>query len=146
MRKIDKVCWILGILFVLGITAQQAWATCTYSAGVDSNTTIASCNTTTEAAPTLATEGKSLSKTTGFSVMATASANMTAGGQLQAYLYNSDAAQWVRSPDLDVTIASAATNQAWSGFVVTVPKGRVDYRPSGIGAVNSSIYIVGQPQ
>ena len=105
-----------------------AHATCTYSALGD----VATCTATTESAPTLATEGRPLDGLKGLTVIATSTGAMTAGGTFQAYLYHPEAG-WVRAPDLDLT-AQALTAQAWAGFAVTVPSGRIDYKPTGTGA------------
>jgi hypothetical protein len=120
-------------------------AVCTYTTQIGSGTTVASCNETTELAPTLVTEGKSLDKVRGVVVMAVrtgASGAMTAGGKLNAWLYSPSAGMWVRTPDLDVT-AAAQTNQAWTAMEVMVPRGRIDYRPSALGAGNTLVYIHG---
>lgn len=143
MRKFDRICWGIAIVFVLAIVGQQALATCTYSTAAGSATTVASCNATTELAPTLATEGKSLAGVTGLRVMAVASGNMTAAGKLAAYLYSADAGRWVRAPSRDLTISAAATNEAWPDISVAVSLGRIDYRPLGAGANNTLIYVTG---
>lgn len=114
-----------------------ASAACTYSTGGD----VATCTSTTESAPTLATEGRPLDGLKGLTVIVTAPGAMTAGGTFQAYLYH-QVAGWVRAPDLDLT-AQALAGQAWPGFVVTVPAGRIDFKPTGTGAQTTTIYMVG---
>lgn len=98
---------------------------------------------TTEAAPTAATDGISLSDLDGLSVEAEAVTAMTAGGRYLAYLYNPTTGNWAPVSDgsLDLT-ASAVTQQSWPGFTVTVPHGRIAWVPSGIG-VASDLYICG---
>lgn len=124
-----------------------ASAACTYSSGTEWSTRIATCTTTTEAAPTLVTEGLSLGGKRGLTVMVESSGTLTAGGTFQAYLWfqgaNSGNGAWVRSPDLDVT-AQALARQSWPGFVVTVPAGRIDYRPAGTGAATTTIHLISQ--
>lgn len=109
-----------------------ASAACTYSGADGASNVIITCTTGTETAPTLATQGLRLEGLAGLTVVATAATAMTAGGQLQAYLYVPAAASWVRAPDLDLTV-QALTGQAFPGFTVSVPFGRIDYRPSGTG-------------
>lgn len=124
-----------------------ASAACTYSSGTEWSTRIATCTTTTEAAPTLVTEGLSLGGKKGMTVVVESSGTMTAGGTFQAYLWTPSAASgagaWVRAPDLDLT-AQALAKQAWPGFVVSVAQGRIDYRPSGTGALTTTIHLVSQ--
>lgn len=131
----------IAVLAVLAVPL-YVWATCTYSTATGSRVTIASCNSTTEAAPTLATEGADLTKAKGVVVGVKATGTMTAGGKLNAYLYSAHAGIWFRAPDLDLT-AAAQTNQMWLGTEVLVPFGRIDYRPSALGANNTLIYIHG---
>ena len=122
-------------------------ATCTYTRTTSpgQNTTIQTCNTTTETGPTLSTDGQPVGRTGVVSVFAKGSAAMTAGGKLEAYVYNADAAQWFRYPAADLT-AVASTNQTWAPVDVSVPNGRVDFKPAGIGAITTTVYVVGQTQ
>ena len=124
-----------------------ASAACTYSSGTEWSTRIATCTTTTEAAPTLVTEGLSLGGKKGMTVAAESSGTMTAGGTFQAYLWIASAAsgagRWLRAPHLDLT-AQALTGQVWPGFAVTVSAGRIDYRPAGTGALTTTIHLISQ--
>ena len=120
------------------ILPRLALAACTYSGADGASTVVATCTTGTESAPTLATEGLKLQNLTGIVAFASAASAMTAGGQLQAYVYNLASGSWVRAPDLDLTV-QALTGQAWPGFVVTVPTGRIDYRPSGTGQATTIV-------
>jgi hypothetical protein len=133
-------------LFVIAIAALllplAASASCTYTTDAGSSTTKSVCTTTTEAAPTLVTEGRSLDGLSGLVVIATASSAWTAGGKLNAYIWSPQAAAWVRAPDFDLTVP-AATGQAWAGFFIPVPNGRIDYKPAGVGAVTTTIYMIG---
>lgn len=119
----------------------SALASCTYTAP-DANTVKSVCTTTTEAAPTLVTEGLSLSGVRAFNVVATASSAWTAGGTLNAYIWSAQAGAWVRAPDFDLTLP-ATTGQAWQAVFVPVNQGsRIDYKPSVVGAVTTTIYMV----
>lgn len=143
---VDKIGLTLAVTLLVAIPIAKVWATCTYDTSHESfgtGYTIASCNETTEAAPTLATQGKPLAGSTGLTITVVATGNMTAGGKLNAYLYHQAVGQWTRAPDLDLTISAAATNQTWPGFMVTVPQGRIDYRTSAAGANNTLIYLIG---
>ena len=79
----------------------------------------------------------------GVSVILVTSSNATAGGTLQAYLFNPETATWARAAELDLT-ATATTNQTWPALWVPVSRGRLYYNPSGIGSVQTTIYLVGQ--
>lgn len=142
MKRIDKIGFILAALLIAAIPVAQVLATCTYTTQVGSGVTVASCNETTEAGPTLISHGKPLDQTRGLVVSAVHTSAMTAGGTFQAWTWVPTATQWVRTPDLDL-VAAAATNQTWAAFQVLVPRGRIDYRPSGVGAGNTLIYISG---
>jgi hypothetical protein len=104
---------------------------------------LTSDNAGTQAAPTLATQGLDLTGLSGVTVTLKTASNATAGGTLQAYVYNPESGNWNRVPDLDLT-AIAATNQSWPGLWVPVGRGRIYYTPSGIGSVVTTIYLIGQ--
>lgn len=131
------VAALLAVLLPLA-----SWASCTYATAGGSSTTVATCTTTTEAAPTLVTEGISLAGLAGLTVVVKSTGTMTAGGTFQAYLWELNSASWVRAPDLDLT-AQALAGQAWPGFLITVPQGRLDYKPTGTGANTTTIYLIG---
>ena len=134
MNKIDKFAWILGIALILAIPAAKVWAACTYDSTNESKGsgyTVASCNLTTEAAPTLATEGKPLNGVAAIRVSAVASGNMTAAGKLSAYVYSPQAGIWTRSAARDLTISAAVTNETWADVVVpALPLGGCIHSPS----------------
>lgn len=131
----------LFAVLLVALFALQAQATTTWSNGSSARVSIATCTTGTESAPTLATQGLELANVSGFSVVAETAGTMTAGGVLQAYLYNPESSSWSRSPDLDLVVQALA-KQAFSGFQVTSYAGRLAYVPSGVG-VAVTIYIVG---
>jgi hypothetical protein len=96
-------------------------------------------NTTgTEAAPSAATDGADLAFLSGgFTVFAEADNAQTftasPGGTLQAYLYDDVVGAWARCPDLDLAISVASQRrQAFSGFNVYSPRGRVAYAPASV--------------
>lgn len=66
---------------------------------------------------------------------------MTAGGALQAYVYDAISTIWVRYPDADVVVG-ANTEQAAS-FAVSQDFDRIAFIPSGIGRA-STVYIKGR--
>lgn len=137
----------LIIAGVLAIPGRPTSATCTYDTSRDSGTgsgwTVASCNSTTEARPTLTTEGKPMQGVRAFNVAVVASGNMTAGGQFLATAWHPAFSKWIDVPDLTLTISAASTNQLWIGFLNPVPEGRLAFRPSAAGANNTLIYIIG---
>jgi hypothetical protein len=119
-----------------------ASASCTYTTDTGSSTTKSVCTTTSEAAPTLVSEGRALDGLAGMFIIATASSAWTAGGTLNAYIWSPQAGVWVRAPDYDLTVPGS-TGQAWGAFYIPVPQGRIDYKPAGVGAVTTTIYMVG---
>jgi len=96
-----------------------------------------------QSAPTAATDGLSLDGIGAVSVILGTASNATAGGTLQAYVYNPESGNWNRVPDLDLT-AIASTKQSWPAIYVPVSRGRVTWIPNGLGAVVTTVYIVGQ--
>jgi hypothetical protein len=87
-------------------------------------------------------EGRALDGLAAFVVIATASSAWTAGGTLLAYLWSPQAGVWVRAPDYDLTLP-ASTGQAWPAIYVPVANGRIDFKPNVVGAVTTTIYMVG---
>lgn len=117
--------------------ASLASATCTWSptrgGGVQ-----AVCTTGTEANALLATDGYNLGSVSGVIVHAEASTPMTAGGVLQAYLYNPISKQWNRAPSYDLTVA-ALVAQAFPA--VSMVSQQLAFLPSGVG-VGLTIYML----
>lgn len=138
----SKIAALVVALLLPGLAS----AACTYDAPTNGSTRVATCSASTEAAPTLVTEGLNLAGKSGLTVVVSAATPMTAGGTLKAYLWcagcDSGAGAWVRAPDLDLTVQALAA-QSFPGFVVTVPQGRIEYRPNGVGLA-TTIYLVGQ--
>lgn len=132
----------LFAVLLVALFALQAQATTTWSNGSSARVAIATCTTGTESAPTLATQGLELANVSGFAVHAETAGTMTAGGVLQAYLYNPEGSgSWNRAPDLDLTVQALA-KQSFAGFQVTSYAGRIAYVPSGVGLA-VTVYIVG---
>lgn len=132
----------LFVSLLVALFAVQAQATTTWAQGSDESRATATCSTGSESAPAGASAGLSLGYISGFTVHAETAGTMTAGGILQAYLYNPESASWVRAPDLDLVVQALA-KQAFAGFQVTGRNGRIAFVPSGVG-VAVTIYIVGQ--
>jgi hypothetical protein len=131
----------LFAVLLVALFALQALATTTWSNGSSARVSIATCSTGSESAPTLATQGLELANVSGFTVHAETAGTMTAGGVLQAYLYNPESSSWIRSPDLDLVVQALA-KQSFAGFQVTSYAGRLAFVPSGVG-VAVTVYIVG---
>ena len=111
-------------------------------------TAVINADTGTETMVSTATVGLDLTDIGGVVVIlkTTGTTTATAGGTLQAYLYNPDAAVWARAADLDLT-ATAVTSQTWPAIYVPVSRGRLYYNPNGIGSTTQpTIYLVGQPK
>jgi hypothetical protein len=110
--------------------------------------------TGTEPAPvtsTVSTDGLDLRNLQGLSfevetcssVCTLAGGNMTAGGKLNAYLWNPVTGKWLPVSDgsLDLTVA-AVPGQSFSGFTVTGDYSRIAMEPNGLGT-SSATYIYG---
>jgi hypothetical protein len=123
-------------LLAVAITTQTA-------ANNNRTVILTSDNAGTQAAPTTSSQGLDLTNLGGVSVILKTASAATAGGTLQAYLYNPDADVWARAPDLDLT-AIATTAQTWPALYVPVARGRLYYNPVGIGSVVTTVYLVGQ--
>jgi hypothetical protein len=112
------------------------------------------CTTGSEAAPSGATAGMSLSGVRGFLVLVEAVTDgaTVAGGKLLAYLYNEVTGRWLPIPDLDLTMpAAAAQGYAFLGPspaigqpVVAGAWGRIAYVPSSmtISAGSASVKLL----
>jgi hypothetical protein len=114
------------------------------------------CGDGDEVAPSAATDGLALdpgipfgNKPRGLSIVAAADATRTiTSGTLKAYVYSDDAAAWARVPELDLTVSEAGNRYvSWSGFNVTVPKGRIAYIPSVVvlSAGGITVYLQASP-
>ncbi len=108
----------------------------------------ATATTGSESAPTVVTEGLSLGSgpsICGIAVIAETAGTMTAGGLLNAYVWNPESTSWVRLPDRDLTVAALA-KQAFDGVWVPVATAgsRITWVPSGVG-VAVTIYMNAQP-
>jgi hypothetical protein len=95
--------------------------------------------TGTGSAPTLATDGLNLvvlGRSNGFTVAYESTGEAFTACTPAAYLYIPNAGAgvglWMRANDLDLTVL-AQTSQAFTGFHVTLPRGRIAYVPSGCG-------------
>ena len=121
------------------LLALPTWASTTWTAP-DRRTSVATCTTGTEGAPT-GTVGIPLDNVSGFTVHVEAGGAMTADGTFQAYIRNRQTGNWNRAPDLDL-VAKALSRQAFTGFSVVAGADRLAYVPNGIG-VAVTIYING---
>ena len=89
----------------------------------------------TKAAPTLVTEGMSLDMVDGFRVMISSAAatTLSGAGTLNAYLWDNDIDEWVRNPDLDISVSTSGVRRfVYADQEVKVPSGRVYYAATGI--------------
>lgn len=140
----------LAALCLAGLLASPAArAACTWST-LTSTTYKVVCTTGNESAPTLESEGAPLGYFRGFNVTAEADSGQTftaaPGGTLQAYLWVDAAQAWVRVPDLDLSIGAASVRrQAFMGFQVVSPRGRIAYVPVSVtlSAGGITLYVAG---
>lgn len=139
------------------LVALPAYASCTWTQSTNAIAAKVVCTTANESAPSAATDGLPLSavvagnkKLSGFSVTAEADSGQTLSGSgtLQAYLYDDQAAAWVRVPDLDLAVtASGIRRQGFPGFEVLA--GRVGSRVAfvavsvGVSAGGITLYLNG---
>ena len=93
-------------------------------------------------APGAVTDGISLEGLYGLVVIVEASGTMTAGGTLQCYVWNPQGTNWVRNPDLDLTV-SALQRQAFPGIFIASARGRATWVPNGVGSVATTVYMIG---
>lgn len=132
------------IAAVLATLPSLASAACTWS--TTERGSLGVCDTT-PVAPSAESDGLRLGPSTfqrgvsAFVVHVETAGTMTAGGVLQAYLYNPVTSNWNRVADgsLDFTV-SAVARQSFTGFLVSVPYGRIAYVASGAG-VTTNIYL-----
>ena len=101
------------------------------------NSTAATCTTGSESAPTLVTDGLSLEGVEAAAVHVESTAAAFSAGTLQAYLWNPNgytdgSGQWNRCSDLDLTVTAGLAGQAFAGFKIDGPMGRIDFRPNGL--------------
>lgn len=143
MKKLTAVVATLAALAAGPVLATTTWTDVHRGMPADVHCVKGAFTTTTEAAPTAATDGFSLSDVDGLSLEAEGASTLTAGGKYIAYIYNPTTSAWAPVSDgsLDLT-AAAVPKQAWSGFTVTVPYSRIAWVPSGVG-VASDLYICG---
>lgn len=140
----------IATAFLALLLSASTWATTTWSQPTPITAyqsrvriALAVCTTGTESAPTntvTASEGLSLTDVGAFTVMIETSGN-TSAGSLYAYLHNPATGNWIRAPDLDVTVPAGVTSYAWPGFTVNAPVGRVAYVPQGLGSITVNVYI-----
>ena len=130
--------------FVIAIDA-LAWSAATTTWVNNRRTAVITADSGTETMVATTTVGLDLIGVEAVVVRLKTSAAATAGGKLQAYLYNPDDTAWARWEDGDLTVV-AATNQTWDAKYVPVQRGRLYYNPSGVGSVTTTIYLVGQPK
>jgi hypothetical protein len=93
----------------------------------------------TRAAPTVITEGLSLEDSYAFRVSLSAESGQTlsGAGTLRAYIWDTDDAAWIRSPDLDLVIGAThagVRRVVWPDQEVMVPSGRMLYACDGVTA------------
>lgn len=101
---------------------------------------------TTRDAPTLATEGMGLHGVTGFrvSICAESGQTLSGTGNLRAYLYHTDAALWMRNPDLDLAVdASSVRCQAFPDMTTGTTVGhRVLFAADTVGVSGGTTVTV----
>jgi hypothetical protein len=102
------------------------------------------CTTGTEQAPTLASEGISLDGVgaCGVKLEADADKTLSGSGDLLAYLYDDITGRWGRCPGLDLTsVVSGLRQEAFTGFQVISPRGRIAYVPSAVTVSSGGVTI-----
>jgi len=134
------------ILALLLLLPGMAFATCTWTSY--GGTVKGVCTTGTEVGTQLAaTDGIPVSSARGFFIAASADSGQTLqNGTLQAWLYNSTIAGWVRVFDLDLSLSGSTTLlQGWAALAVVGQGGRLAYLPNSVTISSGSltVWIVG---
>lgn len=129
------------ILALVLLVPSIVLATCTETTP-NSNTTQVVCSGQAEAAPSAATDGRSIASAKGVSFFITSSANMTSNGTFAVWFYSPTSGTWSRNYDLTITVPATTTAFTVQGFQVTVPEGRIDIRSVDAGAVTTTALIV----
>lgn len=142
-RRLAPVLAAIALAFPAQAFAGTTWSTL-------SNITSKAVDTTgTGSAPTLATDGLNLAalgRSNGFAIAyeSTTGSAFTAC-TLVVFLYIPNAASgvglWMRANDLDLTVL-AQTSQAFAGFRVFSPRGRIAFVPLGCGQAGI-VWILG---
>lgn len=71
---------------------------------------------------------------------------LSGAGTLTAYIRDPSVALWATVPDLNLTVSSSARRcQSFSGFLVTLPIGRITWVPTGVtvSAGGITVYVSG---
>jgi hypothetical protein len=101
------------------------------------------CDAPVEAAGT--TDGADLVKfARGLAVTVCADSGQTlsGAGTLTAYIRDPSIALWAAAPALNVTVFSTARRcQTFSGFTVTVPRGRITWVPTGVTVSSGGVTV-----
>lgn len=140
---------VLISVFCLAVSLPAA-AACTWSSTGSYRSKVV-CTTANEAAPTLVTEGMSLSNLKALSVTAEADAAQTftaaPAGTLAVYLWDPTVAAWARCRDCgEPTITEASVRrQSFAAFQVLGPTGRIAFVPVGVtvSAGGVTLYLTG---
>jgi hypothetical protein len=140
---------VLAVLTLL--VATPSYSACVWSATTTWSAKVV-CDSGTEAAPTLITEGISLVNLRSLSISMVADSGQTftaaPAGMLWFYVWDDVAEMWIHSTDFDrrVTNASERT-QGFTGLSIIGPRGgRVAVRPVGISLSSGkvTVYLNGQ--
>lgn len=114
--------------------------------GVSVTCASGTCDAPVEASST--TDGlplsRSFSSAKGITVTACADSGQTlsGAGTLTAYGRDPSVALWAALPDLNLTVTSSARRcQTFSGFVVTLPIGRVTWVPTGVTVSGGGVTV-----
>jgi len=108
----------------------------------------------TEAAPTLDTEGFSVSAHTGYQLVVAAASGQTlsGAGALRCFVYDLFVHDWARCPDFDWTVPAGAASFRWCASKVfpnvTPRKGQISYIANGVtvSAGTIVVYILAYPR
>lgn len=96
----------------------------------------ASTQTLTQAAPTLTTDGISLSHTLAFRAsVCVIGGNLTASGNLRAWVYVPTQLQWIHNPSMDLAITNTGVPcQLWGDISSSIHRGQFKMVDDSVGA------------
>jgi hypothetical protein len=138
---------VLALLAPLAASAAPATYTTIANRTVQGACASGTCDAPVEAAG--ATDGADLvrfARGLVVTVCAASGQTLSGAGTLTAYLREPGIALWAAAPELNLTVTSSARRcQTFSGFMVTVPRGRATWVPTGVTVSGGgvTVYISG---
>lgn len=108
---------------------------------------VISKQSTTDSAPTLATDGMNMDSVAGFNlyVACDTGQTFTGTGTFPAYVYDSTAGGWAKSDtSLDLAVFPLAIGKSlivYTGFTVASPRGQIAHIATGVGVTGGGLTL-----